>query len=80
MAKRTVAANASAVDAFSEALGAVRPYVLPVLGLTFGLLVLILTAQSIERFLYEDPRFKLRKPEYGSRLSPDIRLAGLMCG
>ena len=76
MAKRAVAEE-SGENAFIEALGTVRPYVLPLLGLTFGLLVVILAVQRVERFLHEDPRFRLRRAEFGSRLSPDIRLAGL---
>ena len=47
---------------FGEVLTAIRPYVLPVLGLTFGLLVAILLVNRVERFLYEDPRFRLRAP------------------
>ena len=62
---------------FGETLTAIRPYVLPVLGLTFGLLVAILLVNRVERFLYEDPRFRLRAPELGVRLSPDLRLGGV---
>jgi cell division protein FtsQ len=60
-----------------EALAAARPYVLPMLGLTFGLLVAILSVHRMERFLYEDPRFRMRTPELGNRLSPDLRIGGL---
>lgn len=60
-----------------EALAAVRPYVLPLLGLTFGLLVVILAVNRVERFLYEDPRFTLRPPELGLKLSPDLRVRNL---
>ncbi len=62
---------------FGEVLTAIRPYVLPVLGLTFGLLVAILLVNRVERFFYEDPRFRLRAPELGVKLSPDLRLGGV---
>ncbi len=62
---------------FGEAVVMVRPYVLPLLGLTFGLLVLILGINRIERFLYDDARFRLRGPELGSKLSPDLRVGGV---
>jgi len=60
-----------------EMLALLRPYVLPVLGITFALLVALLTWQRVERFLYEDERFTLRAPAYGAKLSPDLRLSGM---
>lgn len=60
-----------------EMMALLRPYVLPVLGLTFALLVGLLTWQRAERFLFEDQRFTLRPPAYGDKLSPDLRLTGL---
>lgn len=60
-----------------DLLAAVRPYVLPLLGLTFGLLVAILVFNRIERFLYEDSRFVMRQPELGVKLSPDMRVRGV---
>jgi cell division protein FtsQ len=62
---------------FGEALVTVRPYVLPALSLTFGLLIVILAFQRAERFLNEDPRFLLHRPDLGSKLSPDLRLGGV---
>ena len=61
---------------FGEALTAARPYVLPLLGLTFGLLVAILAVNRVERFFLEDARFRLRAPELGVKLSPDMRVGG----
>ena len=77
MAKKTSGAKSDTVAAFAELLATVRPFVLPVLGLTFGLLVVILAAQRLDRFLHDDPRFRLRHAELGSKLSPDVRLAGV---
>jgi len=62
---------------FGEALVTVRPYVLPALSLTFSLLIVILAFQRAERFLNEDQRFRLRRPDLGSKLSPDLRLGGV---
>ncbi len=53
-----------------------RPYVLPVLGLTLGLLMAILAVHRVERYVYEDDRFQMRPPDLGSKLSPDLRVGG----
>jgi cell division protein FtsQ len=76
MAKRTDKPRLSETPA-GQALAALRTYVVPLLVLTFGLVGLILGVQSIERFCGEDPRFRLREPELGAKLSPDMRLAGI---
>lgn len=76
MAKRTQTVRLSDTP-FGEALTAVRPYVLPLLSLTFGLLVMILAINRVERFLYDDPRFRMRTPELGAKTSPDLRLGGV---
>ena len=75
MAKKTGAVKLSETPA-GEAFAAVRPYVLPLLGLTFGLLVAILLVQRVERYFLEDSRFRIRKPDLGAKLSPDVRLGG----
>ena len=62
---------------FGEAMAAVRPYVLPLLGLTLGLLIVILAMHRVERLLFEDARFKMRAPAWGEKMSPDLRLGGL---
>jgi cell division protein FtsQ len=61
---------------FGETVAAMRPYVLPLLALTLGLLTLILAVNRIERYLYEDERFQMRSPELGAKGSPDLRIGG----
>lgn len=77
MGKKSAGKKSREVAAFGEALATIRPYVLPVLGLTFVLLVVILATQRVERFVQNDPRFRLRRAEFGAKISPDVRVAGV---
>lgn len=80
MAKREVNEGSSfdlSQTPVGEAFAAARPYVLPLLGLTFVLLLAILAINRAERFLYEDSRFTMRPPELGAKLSPDLRVRNI---
>jgi cell division protein FtsQ len=60
-------------SAFAE----VRPYVLPVLAFTFLALAVLVVHQGIDRFLAADPRFRLRKADFGEPHSPDLTVSGV---
>ena len=54
-----------------------RPYLLPSLTVTFLALAMLVAFYRWERFLLQDYRFQLRKPELGERTSPDLRIGGI---
>jgi hypothetical protein len=54
----------------------VRHYVLPLLACTFAVLSVLVVHQRVDRFLTEDPRFAIRKAEYGEMHSPDLIITG----
>ncbi|MEZ5357078.1 MAG: FtsQ-type POTRA domain-containing protein [Bryobacteraceae bacterium] len=55
---------------------AVRPYLLPTLAATFGILLLVVVFQRFEGFLVTDERFLLRPAEPGATGSPDVSVQG----
>lgn len=55
----------------------VRPYVLPLLACTFFALAVLVIYQRLERFVTEDPRFTMRKPDLGEPHSPDLAVTGI---
>lgn len=60
-----------------ETLRDVRPYVLPLLACTFAVLAGLVTYQRLERFVTEDSRFAMRKPDLGESHSPDLAVTGI---
>lgn len=60
-----------------ETLRDVRPYVLPLLACTFAMLSGLVIHQRAERFVTEDSRFAMRKPDLGEPHSPDLVVSGI---
>lgn len=73
--KKTV--EAAPTGSIRETLRDVRPYVLPLLSCTFGVLAVLVIWQRLERFVTEDPRFVMRKPDLGESHSPDLAITGI---
>lgn len=60
-----------------ETLQDVRPYILPLLACTFFVLAVLVIHQRVERFVTEDARFTMRKPDLGESHSPDLLVSGI---
>ncbi|MBM3739799.1 MAG: FtsQ-type POTRA domain-containing protein [Acidobacteria bacterium] len=60
-----------------EVLAELRPYVLPVLLVTFVVLSALVAWQRFDRFFSNDPRFLMRRADFGQEHSPDLAVKGI---